>query len=126
MCWRFRTGSNRPLANREARMLSTHSLPRKWSIRKTCDSSKIACTVLFSAWAEARSVPNGFPMMTREPGAALGSEHGHRGLEGRRRDGEMEEPPGRAADRPLGLLDGRGQRCGAGGFRGGERERLLE
>ena len=69
MCWRFQTGSNRPLANRKAKMLSTDSLPRKWSIRNTCDSSKIACTVLFSVWAEARSVPNGFSMMTRDPGA---------------------------------------------------------
>ena len=50
-------------------MLSTDSLPRKWSIRKTCDSSKTACTVWFSARAEARSVPNGFSMMTRDPSA---------------------------------------------------------
>jgi hypothetical protein len=38
----------------------------------------------------------------------------------------VEEPPRRAADRPLGLLDGHGQRCGVGGCRAGERERLLE
>ncbi len=48
-------------------MLSTDSLPREWSIRKTCDSSKIARTVLFGAWAEGRSVPNGFSMMTSRP-----------------------------------------------------------
>jgi len=29
MCWRFQTGSNRPLANRKAKMLTTDSLPRK-------------------------------------------------------------------------------------------------
>jgi hypothetical protein len=46
-------------------MLSTDSLPRKWSIRKICDSSNTACTAWFSARAEARSVPNGFSMMTR-------------------------------------------------------------
>ena len=31
---RFQIGSNRPLANRKARMFSAASLPRKWSIRK--------------------------------------------------------------------------------------------
>ena len=46
-------------------MLSTDSLPRKWSIRKTCDSSKTASTAWFSARAESRSVPNGFSMITR-------------------------------------------------------------
>src|SRR6516165_12379955 len=69
MCFRFQTGSNRPLAKRRARMLSTDSLPRKWSIRNTCDSPKWACTVAFKARAEARSVPNGFSMMIRDPGA---------------------------------------------------------
>ena len=34
-------------------------------MRKTCDSSKTACTAWFSARAEARSVPNGFSMITR-------------------------------------------------------------
>ena len=70
MWLRFHTGSNRPLANRKARMLSTDSLPRKWSIRNTWDSSKTACTVWFSARAEARSVPNGFSMMTGDPRAS--------------------------------------------------------
>jgi hypothetical protein len=37
-----------------------------------------------------------------------------------------DEPPSRGAHRPLGLLDGRGHRGGVGGFRAGERERLLE
>jgi len=34
-------------------------------MRKTCDSSKTACTVWFSARADSRSVPNGFSMITR-------------------------------------------------------------
>ena len=38
-------------------------------MRKICDSSKTACSFWFRARAEARSVPNGFSMMTREPGA---------------------------------------------------------
>src|ERR1700691_334929 len=45
-------------------MLSTDSLPRKWSIRKIWDSSKTACTALSSLRAESRSWPNGFSMMT--------------------------------------------------------------
>ena len=65
MCWRFQTGSKSPLANRKARMLLTDSLPRKWSIRKICDSSKTWCTAWLSSLAEARSVPNGFSMMIR-------------------------------------------------------------
>src|SRR6516162_10185196 len=66
MCSRFQIGSKSPLANRNARMLSTDSLPRKWSIRNTCDSSKTACTAAFSERADLRSVPNGFSMITRE------------------------------------------------------------
>jgi hypothetical protein len=42
-------------------------LPRKWSIRKICSSANTACTVAFSARADARSVPNGFSMITRAP-----------------------------------------------------------
>ena len=38
-------------------------------MRNTCDSSKTACTAWFSARAEARSVPNGFSMITRAPAA---------------------------------------------------------
>src|SRR5579862_5593431 len=65
MCWRLQIGSNSPLANRKARMLSTDSLPRKWSMRNTCDSENTACTASLSARADARSVPKGFSMMTR-------------------------------------------------------------
>ncbi len=35
-------------------------------MRNTWDSSKTACTVWLSARADARSVPNGFSMITRE------------------------------------------------------------
>ena len=52
---RFQTGSNRPLANRSARMFCTASLPRKWSIRKIWDSSNAVRSVAFSARADARS-----------------------------------------------------------------------
>ncbi len=38
-------------------------------MRNTCDSSKTASTAWFSARAEARSVPNGFSMITRAPEA---------------------------------------------------------
>ena len=62
---RFQTGSNSPFANRSARMFCTASLPRKWSIRKICDSSNAVRSVAFSARADARSVPNGFSMITR-------------------------------------------------------------
>ena len=41
---RFQIGSNRPLAKRNARMFCAASLPRKWSIRKICDSSNASCT----------------------------------------------------------------------------------
>src|SRR5262249_33159983 len=50
---------------RSARMFCTDSLPRKWSMRKTCSSSKTECTVSFSPRAVPRSVPNGFSRMTR-------------------------------------------------------------
>ena len=65
MCSRFQTGSNIPFEKRSARMFCTVSLPRKWSIRKICDSSKTPWTIALSARAEARSVPNGFSRMTR-------------------------------------------------------------
>ena len=63
---RFQMGSNSPLAKRKAKMFWADSLPRKWSIRKICSSSKISCMVRFSASAEARSVPKGFSMMIRD------------------------------------------------------------
>ena len=40
---RFQIGSNRPLANRKARMFWAASLPRKWSIRKICRSRNVSC-----------------------------------------------------------------------------------
>ena len=63
---RFQIGSNSPLAKRKARMFWAASLPRKWSIRKTCSSAKTSWTSLLSATAVARSVPNGFSMMIRD------------------------------------------------------------
>ncbi len=50
MCSRFQMGSNSPLANRKARMFWAASFPRKWSIRKTCSSSKTSWTTAFRRW----------------------------------------------------------------------------
>ena len=63
---RFQIGSNRPLAKRNARMFCAASLPRKWSMRKTCDSANVWCTKSLSRIAVSRSSPNGFSMITRE------------------------------------------------------------
>ena len=65
MWLRCQIGSNRPLANRKARMFCAASLPRKWSIRKICSSSNTSWSAPFSFFAETRSVPNGFSMMIR-------------------------------------------------------------
>src|SRR5262245_28642110 len=62
---RFQTGSNMPLAKRRARMFSTDSLPRKWSIRNTSRSGKAEWRTLFSSRADAASQPNGFSTITR-------------------------------------------------------------
>ena len=63
---RFQIGSNRPFAKRNARMFCAASLPRKWSMRKICDSSKTECRKSLSRCALARSFPNGFSITTRE------------------------------------------------------------
>ena len=51
---RCQIGSNSPLAKRNARMLSAASLPRKWSMRKICDSSKTSWRLAFSDLALTR------------------------------------------------------------------------
>ncbi len=66
MWLRFQIGSKRPLAKRSARMFCAASLPRKWSMRKTWSSSRTSWTIRLSFRALARSVPNGFSMITRE------------------------------------------------------------
>ena len=48
MWLRCQIGSKSPLANRKARMFCAASLPRKWSIRKICSSSKTSCSSPFS------------------------------------------------------------------------------
>ncbi len=63
---RFQIGSNSPLAKRNARMFCAGSLPRKWSMRKIWSSANTSCSRAFSDTALARSVPNGFSMMTRD------------------------------------------------------------
>ena len=62
---RFQIGSKSPLANRNARMFCAASLPRKWSIRNTWDSSKASCTKPLSWTALGKSCPNGFSITTR-------------------------------------------------------------
>jgi hypothetical protein len=47
-------------------MFSAASLPRKWSIRKICDSSNTWWTKLLSRIALARSSPKGFSITTLE------------------------------------------------------------
>jgi hypothetical protein len=54
------------------------------------------------------------------------TEHGHYRLEGRWRDSEVEQPPGRSADLLFRPLDGRGQRGGSGWRSTGERKPALE
>ena len=73
MWLRFQIGSKRPLAKRSARMFCAASLPRKWSIRKTCSSSKTSWSIALSRCALARSVPNGFSMITRARSASPAS-----------------------------------------------------
>ncbi len=70
---RFQMGSNKPLAKRNARMFCAASLPRKWSMRKIWDSSKVSCTKSLSATALSKSVPNGFSITTRERSTRLAS-----------------------------------------------------
>ncbi len=49
MWLRCQIGSKRPLAKRKARMFCAASLPRKWSMRKICSSSKTSCSSALSA-----------------------------------------------------------------------------
>ena len=70
---RFQIGSNRPLANRKARMFCAASLPRKWSMRKIWLSSKVSWTWSLRMIALSRSVPNGFSMMTRDRSTSCAS-----------------------------------------------------
>ena len=97
---RFQMGSNRPLANRRARMLSTDSLPRKWSMRKIRDSSKTAWIVSLRPARTARSVPNGFSTMTRAFSASpVSPSIADRGSKRDGRDREVEEAARLPAER---------------------------
>ena len=71
MKFRFQMGSNRPLAKRSASTFCAASLPRKWSMRKICDSSKTSCSCSLSDIALSRSVPNGFSITTRARSTSL-------------------------------------------------------
>ena len=114
MWLRCQIGSKSPLANRKARMFWAASLPRKWSIRKICSSSKTSCSSALSLRAEARSMPNGFSMMirlrsTRSASSSMVHDR-QRGLRAarsgsaagaarRRRTPPRPRPPSRAAPR---------------------------
>ena len=115
---RFQIGSKSPLAKRNAKMFCAASLPRKWSMRKTCDSSKVSCTWALRWIALSRSVPNGFSITTREPVDEVGvPEHLDDGQRGLRRDGEVVQTACVVAELSLGLRDGGGQRRRAGRLR---------
>jgi hypothetical protein len=45
-------------------MFCAASLPRKWSMRKICDSSNTECRKSLSRTALVRSFPNGFSITT--------------------------------------------------------------
>ena len=98
-------------------MFCAASLPRKWSIRKICSSSKTSCSSPFSFFAEARSVPNGFSMMIRLRSTSSASREQVHDGEGRlRRDAEVVQPAQLVgAELGLGLGDGLAQRLGATG-----------
>ena len=80
MCSRFQIGSNSPLANRKARMFWAASLPRKWSIRKTCSSSKTSCTHvvegLGAGQVGAERLLHDHPGPVGQPGLAQHLDHG--------------------------------------------------
>ena len=85
-------------------------------MRKICSSANTACSLAFSETALARSVPNGFSMITRGPldQPRLGQQADRR----ERRVGrhaQVVDPPALPAQRPLGGLDRGAQRrrpCG--------------
>ena len=108
-------------------MLSTDSLPRKWSIRKTCDSSKTWWIVSLRARATLEVGAEG--LLDQNLGV-LGksgrAEHRDHRAEGGGRDGEVEEPPRLGVELPLGGCDGLLERSGALGIRGAEGELRLE
>ena len=101
MWLRFQIGSNSPLAKRNARMFCAASLPRKWSIRKICSSSKTSCSCGVERRRRcARSVPNGFSMMIRLRSTSPASrELVHDGERGLRRHREVVQPPMRRGPR---------------------------
>ena len=107
MCSRFQIGSNRPFAKRSARMFSTDSLPRKWSIRKTSASRRPRGRPRSARAADARSVPNGFSMITRARSVELRSRRASRRRRERGgRDREVVEAARPAADLLLRPRDG--------------------
>ena len=90
---RCQIGSNSPLAKRKARMLSAASLPRKWSMRKICRSSKTSCRLAFSDRAlsqvGAERLLHDDPAVLDQPGVAERVHHRERRL---RRHREVVQP----------------------------------
>ena len=66
---RLSSGSTTELANRPNSTFSTGSNASQSSTRKMASSAKYSCMVSFSLRELARSVPNGFSMITRAPAA---------------------------------------------------------
>ena len=91
MWLRFQIGSKRPLAKRRARMFCAASLPRKWSMRKTCSSSKTSWTIGVqlpgAREVGAERLLHDHPRALGQPGVA---EHPHRRrVAGGRRDAQV-------------------------------------
>ena len=111
---RFQIGSNRPLAKRNARMFCAASLPRKWSMRKTCDSSKTWWTKSLSFTALSKSCAERLLHDHAGAGGEVGvAQHLHHGLRGPRGHREVVQQPRIVAELRLGLLHRRGQALGA-------------
>ena len=92
-------------------MFCAGSLPRKWSMRKICSSEKTSCSLLFSATALARSVPNGFSMMMRQRSTRPASASSlHRRQSGARRHAQIVQAAALAAERLLRRFDRRLER----------------
>ena len=111
---RFQIGSNRPLAKRNARMFCAASLPRKWSMRKTCDSSKTLVDEVVELHRALEVVPERLLHDHAGAGGEVGvAQHLHHGLRGPRGHREVVQQPRVVAELRLGLLHRGGQTLGA-------------
>ena len=113
---RFQIGSNRPLANRKARMFCAASLPRKWSIRKIC---ALVEGLVHRVVEDDRAVEVGAERLLHDDPGAVDQLRVAQGLDddrgGRRGDAHVVDAPDvAAADVRLGRFDRLAQPLGAG------------